>query len=72
VLTSKRLTVTLIFEMDVKGLKGNSYSGWDSLGDVSSGPHSSKMLSGMREPSMPWKNNFSLTDCIRGGWASRI
>lgn len=39
VLTSKRLTVTLIFEMDVKGLKGSSYSGQDLLRDAGTGPH---------------------------------
>lgn len=38
VLTSKRLTVTLIFEMDVRDLKGNSYSGQDLLGDAGVGP----------------------------------
>lgn len=60
-LTSKRLTVALILEMDVKGLKGNSYTGRDLLGDVSTGPRPSKMLTGRKKPGFALEKLF-LTD----------
>lgn len=60
-LTSKRLTVALILEMDVKGLKGNSYTGRDLHGDVSTGPRPPKMLTGRKKPGFALEKLF-LTD----------
>lgn len=57
-LTSKSLTVTLIFEMDVKGLKGNSYSGQDLLGG--------RCRRWMKAVGFAVELLVSLTDCIGG------